>query len=68
MWREKETLSAVQFYFRIGLGSIFFLMLLYLLLIERLDMQTFLTVLTALTGTNQIGQALIERARRPTPN
>lgn len=73
MWREPESLSAVEGYVRIALGAAFMGVLLYLVVANRLDILLMVKIIAGLSGTFHVGTGINRvlaayRDTRPPPN
>ena len=60
-WNEPKSVEAARQYVRIIAGLLFFIVLLYLLLVDRIDIQAVMAVISGLAGLQSIGQAVISR-------
>jgi len=58
-WNEPSSVEAVRQYVRIISGLLFFLLLLHHLFIDKIDVETMMSVIAALVGMERLGQAAI---------
>jgi hypothetical protein len=67
MWREPESIKAVEAYVRLALGGAFFLVLCYLVLANRLDLTLMVKIMAGLLSTfhTTIGVTRLVRLKPP---
>lgn len=68
MWNDPKTVEAFRQYMRILAGVAFFAVLLYMLIVDRIDVKSILSVFAGLSGAERIGQALVNRQQSKARN